>query len=224
MDGTPNTNSFQGTSAVPLSIDVIREFKVYSGMAPAEFGQGGSQITVVTQSGTNALHGNLFEYYRGTQFEARDPFNTTNAASFLRNQFGGSVGGPVRLPLSHGRNRSFFFFNYEGNWQYQQATRFSSVPLDPMWSGDFSALLALGIQLRDPLATGRPIIAGNRLDQYLGGAWINKTALALRPSFGSPTLPGIGNNQVTNVNRDTVANQYTIRGDQMLPHNQCRVF
>ena len=93
-------------------------------------GQGGTQVTVVTQSGTNQYHGSLFEYYRGTQLEARDPFNTTGSASFLRNQFGGSAGGPVLLPHYNGRNRTFFFFNYEGNRQYQQQTRFSSVPLD----------------------------------------------------------------------------------------------
>ena len=220
VDGTPNTNVFQGTAAVPLSIDVIREFKVYSGVAPAEFGQGGSQVTMVTQSGTNMFHGNLFEYYRGTQFEARDPFSTTPPADFLRNQFGGSVGGPVMLPRYSGRNRTFFFFNYDGNRQSQPATRFSSVPLDAMWSGDFSALLPLGIQLRDPLVSGRPNVPGNRLDQYLGGSRINSTALKLRPYFGSPTLPGIGNNQVKTVNQDTTANQYTIRGDQILPHNQ----
>jgi len=219
VDGTPNTNSYQGTSAVPLSIDVIREFKVYSGVAPAEFGQGGSQVTVVTQSGTNRFHGNLFEYYRGTQLEARDPFNTTGSASFLRNQFGGSIGGPALLPHYNGRNRSFFFFNYEGNRQYQQQTRFSSVPLDAMWKGDFSALLP-SIQLRDPLTTGRPNIPGNRLDQYLSGARISPLAQKFQAFYGSPTLPGIGNNQVANVNRDSLANQYTIRGDQTLPHNQ----
>ncbi len=111
VDGTPNTNSFQGTSAVPLSTDVIREFKVYSGVAPAEFGQGGAQVTIVTQSGTNAFHGNLVEFYRGTQLEARDPFNSSSEASFLRNQFGGSLGGPVRLPHYNGRDRTFLFLN-----------------------------------------------------------------------------------------------------------------
>ncbi|MBI4903130.1 MAG: TonB-dependent receptor [Acidobacteria bacterium] len=219
VDGTTNTNAFQGTSAAPLSIDLIREFKVYSGVAPAEFGQGGSQISVVTQTGTNRFHGNLFEYYRGTQLQARDPFNTTSQASFLRNQFGGSVGGPVLLPRYNGRNRSFFYFNYEGNRQNQQATRFSSVPLEEMWSGNFSAVLPLGVQLRDPLTSGRPVIPGNRLDQYLGGARINKTAVALRPYFGSPTQAGVGNNQVTNVDRESNADQFTIRGDQTLPRN-----
>jgi hypothetical protein len=219
VDGTPNTNAFQGRSAAPLSIDLIREFKVYSGVAPAEFGQGGSQVTIVTQSGTNRLRGNLFEYYRGTQLEARDPFNPTAEASFLRNQFGVSVGGPVLLPRYNGRNRSFFFFNYEGNRQYQQQTRFSSVPLDAMWKGDFSALLP-SIQLRDPLTTGRPNIPGNRLDQYLGGARISALAQKFQPFFGSPTMPGIGNNKVANVDRESPGNQFTIRGDQTLPRNQ----
>src|SRR5205823_14786458 len=73
VDGTPNTNSFQGTAAAPLSIDVIREFKVISGVAPAEYGQGGAQISVVTQGGTNRFHGTLCEYFRGTALGARDP-------------------------------------------------------------------------------------------------------------------------------------------------------
>jgi hypothetical protein len=214
VDGMPNNNSFQNTSATPLSIDLIREFKVYSGVAPAEFGQGGAQVSVVTQGGTNKLHGNLFEYYRGTTFEARDPFSATNERSFMRNQFGGSAGGPVI------RNRTFFFFNYEGNRQNQDATRLSSVPLDAMWKGDFSALIPLGIQLRDPLAAGRPNIPGDRLDQYLGGVRISKTAQALQPYFGSPNLAGIGNNASRQVEQDISADQFTIRGDQMLPRDQ----
>jgi Carboxypeptidase regulatory-like domain/TonB-dependent Receptor Plug Domain len=220
VDGMPNNNSFQNQSATPLSIDLIREFKVYSGVAPAEYGQGGAQVSVVTQGGTNKFHGNLFEYYRGTTFEARNPFSTTDERSFMRNQFGGSVGGPVILPKYNGRNRTFFFFNYEGNRQNQDATRLSSVPLDAMWKGDFSALIPMGIQLRDPLATGRPNIPGNRLDQYLGGARISKTAQALQPYFGSSNLPGIGNNASRQVQQDTSANQFTIRGDQMLPRDQ----
>ncbi len=210
IDGTPNNNAFQNTSAVPLSIDVIREFKVISGVAPAEYGQGGAQVSVVTRGGTNTLHGNLFEYYRGNVLQARDPFNPTNAQPFQRNQFGGSVGGAVV------KNRTFFLFNYEGNRQYQQETRVASVPLDAFWKGDFSALLPLGVQLRDPLVTGRPNIPGNRLDQYLGGVRINKTALALQPYFPSPNLPGIGNNSATPAERATVANQFTLRGDQIV--------
>ena len=69
-----------------------------------------------------------------------------------------------------------------------------------MKSGDFGELVKDLLLL---IATCRPIPSGDRLDQYLGGARINKIAVALRPYFGSPTLPGIGNNQVTNVDQDT---------------------
>jgi hypothetical protein len=219
VDGTPNRNLFQGTAAAPLSIDLIREFKVISGVAPAEYGQGAAQVTVVTQGGTNRYRGNIFEYYRGTNFEARDPFNTTSTARyFQRNQFGGTVGGPVRLPRYDGRNRTFFFFNYEGNRQYQQATRVTSVPLEPFWKGDFSSLLP-SIQLRDPLVTGRPNIPGNRLDQYLNGARISRTALSLQPYWGSPNQPGTGNNRVAVLDQDSTADQFTTRADQSLPGN-----
>ena len=125
----------------------------------------------------------------------------------------------MRLPKYDGRNKTFFLFNYEGNRQYQDATRVASVPLDPFWKGDFSALLP-AIQLRDPLTTGRPNIPGNRLDQYLGGGRINKTVQTLQPYFGSPNQGGVGNNSVHLVNRDTIANQYTARADQTITQNE----
>ena len=99
LDGVPNNNMFQGKSAFSISIDAIREFKVLSADSSAEFGQAGAQITMVTQSGTNKLHGSLFEFYRGTQLQARDPFNTLGMQPFRRNQFGGSLGGPIRRTL-----------------------------------------------------------------------------------------------------------------------------
>jgi hypothetical protein len=92
--------------------------------------------------------------------------------------------------------------------------------LDAFWKGDFSALLPMGIQLRDPLTTGRPNIPGNRLDQYLGGSLINKSVQTLQPYFGSPNQPGVGNNSVHLVNRDTIADQYTARADQMITQNE----
>ncbi len=214
LDGAPNNNVFQGRSAAPVSIDVIREFKVTSGVAPAEYGQAGTQISVVTRGGTNRFHGNLFEYYRGNALQARDPFNTMRQQPFRRNQFGGSLGGPVR------RNRTFFFFNYEGNRQTENVTRVATVPPEEFWKGDFSTLLARRIQLRDPLLADRPLIPGNRLDQYLGGARLSKAALALRPFFGSPTGPGLANNSLQFPARTDTGDQFTVRLDQMLPANQ----
>ena len=213
LDGAPNNDLYQGKSAAPVSVDLIREFKVTSGVAAAEYGQAGTQVSIVTRGGTNQVHGSLFEYYRGTALQARDPFNTVAAQPFRRDQFGGSAGGPVR------RNRTFFFFNYEGSRQSQSITRVATVPSDDFWKGDFSALLARGIQLRDPLAAGRPAIPGNRLDQYLGGARVSKTALALKPFWGSPNQPGLANNLVRFGQDTSSANQFTLRGDQALPRN-----
>ena len=93
LDGTPNNNLFRGNSATPLSIDVIQEFKVSSSVAPAEKGQAGALVEIVTRSGTNRLRGSLFEYYRGNAGQARDPFNTLEDQPFRRDQFGGSLGG-----------------------------------------------------------------------------------------------------------------------------------
>ena len=220
LDGTPNNDVFQGRSGAPVSVDVIREFKVTSGVAAAEYGQAGTQITVVTRSGANRFHGSLFEYHRGNTGQARNPFNTMGEQPFRRNQFGGSLGGPVLLPRYNGRNRTFFFFNYEGNRQTENVTRVATVPLEQFWKGDFSALLTRNIQLRDPFDPARPPIPGDRLDQYVGGARISQTALKLKPFWGSPNKPGLANNLVQFPRETNHGDQFTIRADQILPRNQ----
>jgi hypothetical protein len=184
------------------------------------YGQAGTQVSVVTRGGTNRIHGSLFEYRRGNELQARSPFAIGEAAPYLRNQFGGSFGGPVMLPRFNGRNRSFFFLNYEGSRESQTDTRVSTVPLDAFWKGDFSSLLARGVQLKDPIATGRPNIPGNRLDEYLGGARISAAAQKLQPFWGSPNVPGLTNNSVRNADASSTIHQFTTRFDQQLPHNQ----
>ena len=220
IDGAPNNDVYQGKSALPLSIDTIQEFKITSGAASAQYGQAGTQITVITRGGTNRFHGSLFEYYRSDAFQARNPFSTTGPPPFSRHQFGGSLGGPVRLLRYDGHNKTFFFLNYEGNLQSDSATRVATVPPDAFWKGDFSSLLARGIQLRDPFQSDKPIIPGDRLDQYLGGSRISQVALGLRPFWGSPNLPGLTNNSVINASSSTDIHQFTSRVDQILPHNQ----
>ena len=220
IDGAPNNDMYQGQAALPLSIDMIQEFKVTSGAASAQYGQAGTQVTVVTRSGTNRIHGSLFEYVRTEFLQARNPFSLSAPPPFSRHQFGGSLGGPVTIPkLYDGRNKSFFFFNYEGNRQREATTRVSTVPPDAFWKGDFSSLLARGIQLRDPLETSRPVIPGNRLDQYLGGARISAVAPKLQPFWGSPNQLGLTNNLVIDSSASTDIHQFSSRFDQTLPRN-----
>jgi len=139
LDGANNTAPEREEIAVSPSVDAVQEFKVYTNGAPAEFGRStGGVISIVTKSGTNNLHGSLFEFVRNEKLDARNAFASTRPP-FRYNQFGGSAGGPVWLPkLYNGRNRSFFFFTYEG-WRYiDYQNRLLSVPTALQREGDFS--------------------------------------------------------------------------------------
>jgi Carboxypeptidase regulatory-like domain/TonB-dependent Receptor Plug Domain len=112
-----------GVSGELLGIDAIREFNVLTDTYPAEYGKrSGAQVMVVTQSGTNALHGSLFEFLRNSGMDARNFFDQASVPSFRRNQFGGALGGPLK------KNRLFLFGNYEG---FRQALAVSNVSVVP---------------------------------------------------------------------------------------------
>ncbi len=210
IDGTPNTNPFVRNSATGISVDTIREFKVTSGVAAAEYGQAGTQVSIVTRSGSNAFHGSAFEYHRGTLWQASNPFDPGVILPFRNDQFGGSLGGPVI------RNRAFFFFNYEGSRENQGNPIVVTSPLTAFWNGDFTSLLARNITIRDPLATGRPPFAGNLLPT----SRISQVALALHPYWGTPNRPGLSGNLVSNSSLTNSADQFTLRIDHSLPHNE----
>jgi hypothetical protein len=99
-----------GVSGQLLGIDAVREFNVMSDAYSAEYGKrAGAQVSVVTQSGSNQLHGGLFEFLRNNKLDARNFFDATiGAPPFKRNQFGGSLGGPIK------KDKMFLFGNYEG--------------------------------------------------------------------------------------------------------------
>ncbi len=208
LDGVSNQNPFTGTSASAVSVDVIREFKVTSGAAPAEYGEAGTHVTIVTRSGENTFHGSAFEYHRGNALQATNPFNPGVILPFDRNQFGGSIGGPVR------HNKTFFFGNYEGNRQTQGAPVIASMPLDAFWNGDFSSLLARKITIKDPLS------AATFPNNLIPPSRFSPVAIALRPYWASPTSPGFNNNFVSNQATLTNGDQFTIRMDQTLPRGQ----
>jgi outer membrane receptor protein involved in Fe transport len=127
VDGSlPTLSAFGGTNNL-VSVDALEEFKVQSSTYAAEFGRTpGAQISIATRSGTNQFHGTLFDYFRNDVLDANDWFFNANGRSktpLRQNDFGGVIGGPVLLPRfgeggSHlgynGRNRTFFFFSYEG--------------------------------------------------------------------------------------------------------------
>ncbi|HVS90099.1 MAG TPA: carboxypeptidase-like regulatory domain-containing protein [Candidatus Acidoferrum sp.] len=112
-----------GTSQLLLGVDAVREFNVLRDTYGAEYGKRpGAQVTIVTQSGTNDLHGSVFEFLRNSAFDARNFFDRASIPHFERNQFGVSLGGPIQ------KDKTFLFGNYEGFRQHLNLTDVTLVP------------------------------------------------------------------------------------------------
>lgn len=139
MDGGNNNQGFLADVNVNPTVDAVQEFKVQSATMSAEFGfTAGGVINLVTKSGTNEFHGTLYHFLRNDKLDARNAFAAVRAP-FRYNQFGGSLGGPLSVPkIMDGRNRTFFFYNFEG-WYYRRGLNpIGSTPIDTWRRGDFS--------------------------------------------------------------------------------------
>lgn len=154
IDGTTFSDGVDNTQTGPLAnyIESFQEVKIDLANNSAEFGSMG-QVTIVSKSGTNALHGSLFDYYSTPWFRARDPFATERGTG-INHQPGGSVGGPIVIPkIYDGRNKSFFFFSYETARGSAVAQNLTPTVAPASWrSGDFSNV---STPLIDP-TTGQP--------------------------------------------------------------------
>jgi Carboxypeptidase regulatory-like domain/TonB-dependent Receptor Plug Domain len=178
LDGIDN-NTFSenvqelSTESAHPSVDVISEFNIITNPYSAEYGRApGAAVSVNTKSGTNQIHGLVYEYVRNQYFDATDFFTKQHGQrkpENNQNQFGGSLGGPFM------KNKLFGFFNYEGTRIKQGVTRTSTVPLDNERIGDFSpaASALTGIKyatIYDP-QTGQPFpnnqIPADRIDPVM---------------------------------------------------------
>jgi Carboxypeptidase regulatory-like domain len=196
LDGVSNTDPNFSTYVVLPSIDAIQEFKVQTGVYPAEFGHQSTQINVVTKSGGNAYHGSLFEFVRNDKFDAV-PYAFTSVhpvkSPFNWNDYGFEVDGPVRIPkLLDLRNRLFFMANDEWKTQRQNSLGTYSLPTPAMSTGDFSGInttiydpdtAATNGGTKLPFPNNR--IPSNRIDP------ISKKFLNYYPSSN---LPGLSQN------------------------------
>jgi hypothetical protein len=171
LDGNDNNELTAGGIAILSSIDSIQEFKVLTYNYSAEFGtRAGPTVLVTTKSGSNALHGSLFEFLRNTSLDAKS-FFATKPEKFNLNQFGGSLGGPIR------KNKTFFFIDGEQKFQRHGVTFTGLVPTDAMRAGDFT---------ND--AYGRPVPVGTlSSDSNFNTAIIN-------PNMGPITGAGASTN------------------------------
>ncbi len=199
MDGIDNTNyqgNLQSGHAWNLSPspDAVQEFKVQTNDYSAEFGQSaGGVVNVILKSGTNNLHGSLYEFLRNDDFDARNFFATAHSP-YKQNQFGGSVGGPVVIPkLFNGRNRLFFFGDYEAFRSVKGTTENVFLPDAAYRQGNFQSLLT-GQTFTDP-CTGGVYDTGQLFDPNT-----TKQVTCLNGSTGYQRTPVSYNGQANVIN------------------------
>ncbi|MFN0107041.1 MAG: carboxypeptidase regulatory-like domain-containing protein [Bryobacteraceae bacterium] len=163
LDGGNNIQSYIGEVAINPAVDAVEEFKVQTGVMSSEYGfTGGGVINMVTKSGTNQLHGSLYEFLRNDKLDARNTFAVAKPP-FRYNQYGVAVGGPVI------KDKTFFFGNWE-QYDYRRSTSpIGTMPTERQRAGDFSDLLGTNGQLipiYDPATTSgltRQLFPGNRI-------------------------------------------------------------
>lgn len=142
MDGADTTDPEMGGATFSnFNVDAIQEVESNSGVMKAEIGHGAAGYTnVVTRSGTNAIHGSAFEFHRNAVLDARNYFDHIGLDGrrippFIRNEFGGTIGGPVLLPAYNGRDRTYYFGEYQGFRQILGTTQVFPVPTEAERNG-----------------------------------------------------------------------------------------
>jgi hypothetical protein len=206
-----------GTLFTYPSVEAVSEFKLLGSNFSAEFGRTGGGFEVFnSKSGTNEFHGSAFDYLRNNVFDARG-FYAKVAPVNRQNEFGGSIGGPMRIPgVYNGKNKTFFHFVYSGFRYVQNSpSSFTSIPPVPFRNGDFSSLVDRNgktVPIYDPASTRsdgaggfvRDAFAGNLVPRSRFSSVSSKIA-ALLPD---PTNSGLLNNFLglgdTTFNRDQV--------------------
>jgi hypothetical protein len=227
VDGGNNNNSYLADLNVNPTVDAVQEFKVESSAMSAEFGfTAGGVINIVTKSGSNEFHGSLYHFVRNDHFDARRAF-TAIKEPFRYNQFGGAVGGPVVAPkIYNGRDRSFFFFNYE-EWRYRRyLNNIITMPTEAFRRGDFSELRDVNgnlIPLFDPSTTrANPAGAGFVRDRFAGNvlppARLDPVSVNMLRFYPTPNRPPSNpftnaNNWIGQVSERRDMRQWTLKGD-----------
>jgi hypothetical protein len=249
LDGVDNNESQFGQIAIYPQPDAIAEFKVETSVPSAESGRaGGGIISTTFKSGGNDVHGTIGEIYQGRFWSAAasqfDDDITNRVPNYVTHNFYGTVGGPIFLPrfgeggpmLYNGRNRSFFFFSYNG--QRNSTPIFGGtgdpqavpVPTARMRVGDFGELLQPGTSRTYQLAGGGTVVApqgtifapngtpipGNDLRNCPSCGAFSPFSLNYLNAFPLPNLPGIGRNFRTNRKEHATVNSYDVRLDHKI--------
>lgn len=219
VDGIDSNFMMMNSPGMSPPMDSIQEFRVLNNTS-AEFGRSaGSNVNIVIKGGTRDLHGTAYEYLRNSAIDANDYFankNNTGVVPFRQNQYGVAVGGPVIIPkIYHGRDKTFWFFNWEGFREARGSTNISSFPTAAERGGDLSVLSHTiydpltgvagpnGTIVRQPFAGN--IIPANRINPAMT-FWLN-TMIPL------PTRPSLTQNFVNTQGLANDRDMITMRGD-----------
>jgi outer membrane receptor protein involved in Fe transport len=197
IDGLDNTENHNGQAIIGNApIESIQEINVQTSVAQAEFGGGGANVNVVMRSGTRDLHGSLFHYHRNSALDARNFFARPNQTPrLLRNQFGGTVGGPVRIGRYNAtRDKTFFFVSYEGLRERNASPVLSTVPTAAFKRGDFSGAPTViynpASARNTPQGVVRDPFPNNRIPEEM----IDPVGRNIINTYPDPNLPGLANN------------------------------
>ena len=195
VDGAENYNTVNAGFVLRPPPDAIAEFRILTNTASAEFGHNaGSTTNIVTRSGSNQFHGDVYDFFRNDVLDARN-FFSVNTEPLKQNQFGGTLGGPIRP------DKTFFFVYYEGFRNRQGETQLTTVPTMAERGGDFSALCSsyspqgfctspTGTQLVNVFASPPQPIPFNTLPS----AFLNPVSQNLLTFYPLPNAPAYGPN------------------------------
>jgi hypothetical protein len=228
VDGVPDNLTDRVQYLPP--VDQVQELNVVTNAYDAQYGHsGGMSVVIVTKSGTNNFHGSVYEYLQNSVFNANDFFANMSGRRkpvLVYNQFGGAVGGPIR------RNKTFFFFNYEGIRTASPSTGIATVPTDLQRQGNFSQTfdqLGRAIQIYNPFTThSDPNHPGQFVrDPFPGSvipaSMLNPASAALLSLLPSPNRPGLpftgAQNYVNITDTSRPMNDYSIRIDHEINQN-----
>jgi outer membrane receptor protein involved in Fe transport len=209
LDGG-NNNSLLGNEVVANpNPDAVAEFKVLENNYGAEYGRNaGGIVSIVTKSGTNTLHGTAYDYVRNTDFDANSFFNNEQGLPvgvLKRNQFGGTIGGPIVIPkVVNGRNKVFFFFSYEGQRQtsleaLSETTVYTPLEAQGNFSGSAGQTQVANFLANNPYFQSDPnlaaqgIIDPSRIDPVAKAYFANNLIPITSSGFLFPQAPAVAN-------------------------------
>lgn len=214
LDGVDNNEALVNSAAIFPPVEGIEEFRVVTSGAPAEFGRAaGAVINIITKGGTNEFHGSAYEFHRNEALDARPAF-AREKLDFLRNQFGGSLGGPIV------RRRTFFFGEYAGlreRLPVEPGGRVT-VPTEKMRRGDFSELLNPGFTgLGQPIIIYNPVTGQPYQGNIIPPSQLDPVALRYLNVFPLPSITTeYQRNYFTSRRRDSRFHNGTVRLDHAL--------